>query len=110
MGLARDGTTQASPTKATKVRRPRRPKVIKLGSDFTGLDPTSVAMRRMGVPFQNVFASDTAKPCQKIIQAVHKPDKLFTDMTQRTPEEEEFTDVYTWTPPCQDLSQNGLRH
>ena len=109
MGLARGGTTQASPTKATKVRRPRRPKVIKLGSDFTGLDPTSVAMRRMGVPFQNVFASDTAKPCQKIIQAVHKPDKLFTDMTQRTPEEEEYTDVYTWTPPCQDLSQNGLR-
>ena len=20
------------------------------------------------------------------------------------------SDVYTWTPPCQDISQNGLRH
>ena len=63
----------------------------------------------MSVPFTNIFASDSAKPCQKVIKAVHNPGKLFTDITKRTPEEEEETDVYTWTPPCQDLSQNGLR-
>ena len=108
MGLARDGATKASPT-TKKVRRPRRPKTIKLGSDFTGLDPAAVALRRMGVPFQIVFASDVAKPCQKVIQHVHKPAKLFTDITKRTPDEEEESDVYTWTPPCQDISQNGLR-
>eukprot|EP00959_Pyramimonas_sp_CCMP1952_P239121 4997232-Pyramimonas_sp.AAC.1 len=70
MGLARDGAT-APPKTTVKVRRPRRPKAVKLGSDFTGLDPISVAMRRMGVPFANVFASDSAKPCQKVIKAVH---------------------------------------
>ena len=66
-------------------------------------------MRRMGVPFTNVFASDVAKPCQKIIKAVHNPEKFYPDITERTPDEELDTDVYTWTPPCQDLSQNGLR-
>ena len=110
MGLARrqDGAT-APPAATTRARRPRRPKVIKLGSDFAGLGPASVAMRRMGVPFTNVFASDTAKPCQKIITAVHNPGKLFTDISKRTPGEEQDVDVYTFTPPCQDFSQNGLR-
>ena len=61
MGLARGGATTAAPT-PTKVRRPRRPKTIKLGSDFTGLDPAAVALRRMGVPFQVAFASDVANP------------------------------------------------
>ncbi|CAK0857298.1 unnamed protein product [Prorocentrum cordatum] len=66
-------------------------------------------MRRAGVPPQNALASDAAKPSQKITQAAHNPGKLFKDITKRTPEEEEDTDVYTWTPPCQYISQNGLR-
>ena len=102
MGLARDGATTTPPAKTTKVRRPRRPKTIRIGSDFTGLDPTAVALRRMGVSFTNVFASDTATPCQRIIKYVHKPDTFFTGITKRTPDDGQDTDVYTWTPPCQD--------
>ena len=64
----------------------------------------------MGVSFTNVFASDTAPPCQKIVQYVHKPGKFFTDITTRNPDDDQYTDIYTWTPPCQDLSQNGPRH
>ena len=64
----------------------------------------------MGVSFTNVFASDTAPPCQKIIQYVHKPGTFFTDITKRNPDDDQYTDIYTWTPPCQDLSQNGHRH
>ncbi|CAK0864929.1 unnamed protein product [Prorocentrum cordatum] len=66
-------------------------------------------MRRMGAPFTNVFARDSAKPCQKVIEAAHNPGKFFTGITERTPEEEEDTDVYAWTPPRQGLSQNCLR-
>ena len=105
MGLTRGG----APPSAMKKRRPRRPQTIKLGSDFTGLDPTAIALKRMGVAYEVVFASDSTKQCEKIIQHVHKPGKFFHDIMDRSPQDEQDTDVYTWTPPCQDLSQNGAR-
>ena len=45
-------------------------------------------MRRMGVPFTNVFASDVAKPCQKIIKAVHRlhdDDRRVSDLLTQLP-------------------------
>ena len=48
---------QASMGKGAPNRRPRRPKVIKIASDFTGLDTASVAPGRMG-----------GGPCEPLLQ------------------------------------------
>eukprot|EP00959_Pyramimonas_sp_CCMP1952_P014070 297754-Pyramimonas_sp.AAC.1 len=54
-------------------RRPRRPKVIKIASDFTGLDTASVALGRMGVDHVNIFCSDTDSNCKTIVEHLHSP-------------------------------------
>ena len=92
-----------------KPRRPRCPKVVRFGSDFSGLDAGAVALRRMQIPHTVVFASDILKSSHKILQHVHQPKKLFTDILTRTADQEESVDVYVTTPPCQDVSSAGLQ-
>jgi DNA-cytosine methyltransferase len=88
-------------------RRPRCPKIIKFGSDFSGLDAAAAALKRMKVPHECVFASDLLKFSQKILQHVHKPKNIFTDILERTAGQEEPVDLYVTTPPCQDFSSAG---
>ena len=102
MGLPR--RTLPAPTAA---RRPRCPKVIKFGSDFSGLDAAAAALKRMRVLHQCVFASDVLNASRTILLHVHKPTKIFTDILERTAEQEEPVDLYVTTPPCQDFSTAG---
>ena len=92
-----------------KTRRPRCPKVIKLGSDFSGMDGAAAALRRMNIPHRCVFVSDPFPASQKILRHVCKPDKIFSDILLRTADEERPVDVYVTTPPCQDFSSAGKR-
>ena len=43
----------------------RAPKVVKYGSDFTGLNAVATALARMEVPFTKVFSSDSAPECRR---------------------------------------------
>ena len=105
MGLPRstDGQT------CTKTRRPRCPRTLKVGSDFSGLDAGAVALKRLGVEHTVQFTCDTLKASYTIMNKVHAPVKIFTDIMSRTKEDEEPVDVYFWTPPCQDVSSSGKR-
>ena len=89
------------------LRRPRCPKIIKFGSDFSGLDAAAAALNRMKIPHECVFASDLLKFSQKILQHVYQPKNIFTNIMERTAEQEEPVDVYVTTPPCQDFSSAG---
>lgn len=66
-----------------------------------------VALARLGVQFEHVFSSDSDKHCRQFIEHARKPKHLFQDVLTRTDNEEEYTDVYIWTPPCQDISSGG---
>ena len=88
-------------------RRPRALKVIKLGSDFTGLDAAAAALNRMQVPHHCVFASDLLMASQKILQQVYQPKHIFTNILDRMADQEEPVDIYVTTPPCQDFSSAG---
>ena len=63
--------------------------------------------KRIRVPHQCVFASDVLKTSQAIQRHVHQPTKIFTDILERTAEQEEPVDLYVTTPPCQDCSTAG---
>lgn len=85
----------------------RPPKVIKYGSDFSGLDTCVYALRRIGIEVDVKFASDTDRGCQRLLQTAHEPDQLFGDVSSRKPEEACSVDVYVFTPPCQSFSSAG---
>ena len=100
MGLGR-----ASPKKAT--RRPRCPKSLKVGSDFSGMDAFSVALKRMKIPHEVLFASDTNMTCRKVLDKVHNPQVIYDGIEDREADQDPSTDLYVWTPPCQDFSAIG---
>jgi site-specific DNA-cytosine methylase len=94
-------------TAPTAATRSRCPKVIKVGSDFSGLDGAAAALKRMKVPYESLFVSDILRPSQQILRFVHAPKTIFTDILERTAEQEEPVDLYVTTPPCQDFSMAG---
>ena len=94
------------PKMETSVRTPR---LLRMGSDFSGMDTATVALKRLGCPVELVFCSDNDPHCKKILLASHKPRKFYDDADARTKEEEVSVDVYVGTPPCQPWSSQGKR-
>ena len=54
----------------------RVPRVVKFGSDFSGLDTAAIALKRVGIPTHQVFASDTNAACRILLSAKHQPDTI----------------------------------
>ena len=88
----------------------RTPLVVKVGSDFSGLETACLALNR--IPnFRKalLFASDSQPACRKVLEWLHRPQRLFEDVSQRDPKEEPYVDLYIATPPCQAFSTCGRR-
>ena len=91
----------------------RAPRVIKLATDFSGMDASSTAMDRIFNDDPNKFvlmmASDILPEAHKLQAAKpgHQPKHSFNDVSERTNEEEPDSDIYVWTPPCQSFSAAG---
>ena len=83
------------------------PATISVGSDFSGLDAGVVALRRMRVPLVLKFSCDSLPASKAFITSNHMPDKFFDDVAARTQEEEEYVDLYLFTPPCTTFSKSG---
>ena len=107
MGLQR-GSAATAPRRASH-RRPRCPKSIKYGSDFSGMDAAAVAMKRLTVDVTVEFASDTDAACRKVLEAVHAPQIIYPDVMGVDVESKPPVDVYVWTPPRQDFSSAGKK-
>ena len=72
----------------------RAPRVIKVGSDFSGIEAGVTALGRMGIKYKLLFSCDSDPACQKMIQQADNPDVLFNDIKERSPEEEPAVDLY----------------
>ena len=91
-------------------RHLRAPKVIRFGSDFTGIKSASVALKRLNVNFKTIFSSDNAPDVNKLLNSnIMKQDgeTVFGDVLERKPEQEENVDLYVSTPPCQSFAAGG---
>ena len=86
---------------------PRVPRKLRFGSDFSGIDGWLVGLRRLGINYTHEFSSDIEPSARKLIQAAHKPNQLFENVLDRLHDDAVYTDVYTWSPPCQDFSSAG---
>lgn len=88
----------------------RVPKVIRFGSDCSGLDSAAFAMGTLNARYVNTFASDVLPEARKILELAHNPEKIWDDMLTREVADEVYVDIYVWTPPCQDVSKAGKEH
>ncbi|CAK0830711.1 unnamed protein product [Prorocentrum cordatum] len=80
---------------------------LRVGSDFSGMDAFSAALKRMNVPHEVLFASDTNVTCRKVLHYVHNPHMIYGGIEEREADADPSTDLYLWTPPCQDFSSIG---
>ena len=109
MVLLRQGQSPRQAGAKSAPRRPRCPKVIKMGSDFSGLDAAAAALKRMGVKYSSEFMCDNSKHSKNILSNVYAPKRFFDDIMDRDEEALPDVDLYIWTPPCQDVSPVGQR-
>jgi site-specific DNA-cytosine methylase len=88
-------------------------KVITYGSDFTGMDAQSIALKalssKFGLPYKwdKLFSSDNAKACGLLSQKVSKARVRYEDVSTRNQDEVPAVDFYQYTAPCQGISGYG---
>jgi DNA (cytosine-5)-methyltransferase 1 len=82
---------------------------IKVGSDFSGVGAFNQALKRLGIPYKEVFACDMDKYArQTFIHNYGEPDYYPTNVYDRAIPEESL-DIYMTSPPCQAFSLAGKR-
>lgn len=88
-------------------------KIIKVGSEFSGVGAFEFAMKRIaarkGFEVRNLFACDWDKYARESFLANHeKPEAYPKDVNER-PIPDEQLDIFMSSPPCQTFSLSGLR-
>lgn len=79
---------------------------MNVGTDCTGMDAVGEALNNLGVKYNYKFASDINKFCRMSIEANHKPEILYEDMT--IPRILPKLDLYVAGFPCQPFSSAGF--
>ena len=95
------------PEKEARNKRLRR-SILRLGSDFAGLDTAAWALRVLGIPFEHTFAADTDRSSRKVLSYMGAKT-IYMDVTTRPATKAPSVDLYTFGPPCQPFSAAGNR-
>lgn len=89
-------------------RKLRAPRVVRVGTDFSGMETPVHAMQdRMALHIKHVFSSDVDPAVGKLIKHQFKPEQFHSDIAQRTEAEEQNVDAYIWGAPCPSWSSAG---
>lgn len=92
--------------KATKASSSSAIPKNTMGSDCTGYNAAGLAMEAIGVPYEDVFASDISAPVRAVLRENFSIKEVFADCTTRaTPAA--AADFYTAGFPCQPYSSMG---
>ena len=96
-----------------KDKKARAPRVIKVGTDFTGMNSGGVALKRMlrSDKYNVMFSSDISPQCRQLLKIMpgNKAQVMYKDVLERNVDDMSEVDVYLWTPPCQSYSAAGKR-
>lgn len=83
--------------------------MIKVGSDFSGVGAFNVALKRLNVDFEELFACDMDKYARQTFINNHgQPNYYPTNVYEREIPKESL-DIYMTSPPCQAFSLAGRR-
>jgi DNA-cytosine methyltransferase len=85
----------------------RAPRVLKIGTDFSGMEMPLVALDKLGVHYAHRFSSDSAQHCRKYIESATRPGICYKTVIGRNETEMPYVDTYVFSPPCQPYSKAG---
>ena len=94
-------------TKFQRFIKLRIPRIVTVGTDFSGMGGGEESFRKLGVNHVVKFSCDNNKACEKLLKYKCKPEVFFEDILLRKPEDEPYVDVYLWAAPCQPFSTAG---
>jgi|TARA_R110002124_G_scaffold5311_3_gene33308 DNA (cytosine-5)-methyltransferase 1 len=83
--------------------------MIKVGTDFSGIGSPEAALKRLGIPHQNIFACDIDKYAKKSFLELNNPIEFYDDITTRNYKDVPKLDLYVAGFPCQSFSLAGKR-
>lgn len=85
-------------------------RVIKVGSDFSGINAAGVSLGRLlpKAKFRLMFGSEILPGCLNVLGMMeHKAEVMYGDVRERNVDDMPYVDCYIWTPPCQSYSMAG---
>jgi DNA (cytosine-5)-methyltransferase 1 len=91
-------------------------KILRVGTDCSGMDTPIIALKQLKIPFKHVFSSEIDKYCIQNIKANFNPQILFGDkdglypegdITKRNINDVPDIDLYVCGFPCQPFSNAG---
>tara|TARA_R110001592_G_scaffold354097_1_gene653494 strand:+ start:45 stop:1232 length:1188 start_codon:yes stop_codon:yes gene_type:complete len=83
--------------------------MLKIGTDFSGIGSPEAALKRLGIPHQNIFACDIDKYAKKSFLELNNPIEFYDDITTRNYKDVPELDLYVAGFPCQSFSLAGKR-
>jgi DNA (cytosine-5)-methyltransferase 1 len=79
---------------------------ITLGTDCSGIGGAEAALRKLGVQYNYLFASESSPPCRRLLEASANPPRIiYPDVTQRV--KAPAVDLYVAGFCCQPYSSLG---
>lgn len=91
-------------------------KILRVGTDCSGIEAPIQALEQMKIPFKHVFSSEIDKYCIESIKANYNPEIIFGDkdgpcpegdITKRNINDVPNIDLYVCGFPCQPFSSAG---
>ena len=80
--------------------------MLKIGTDFSGLETPCMALREMGLSNELICSSDRCAHLRRFIESNFGPHHLYVDALTRPGHD---LDVYCAGPPCVRFSHLGRR-
>lgn len=94
---------------ATYVEKKWGKRMIRTGSDFSGVGAFEQALDRLGIEHKNIFACDIDKYARETFIANYGEPQYFPEDVYEREIPEIPLDIYMTSPPCQAFSMAGHR-
>ena len=104
---ARDGGSGESLHHGLHDTKKRRRSLLRVATDFSGIDTPLIALQKLHVPYHHLFSCDNSRVAQKVLKTCHNADTLYRDVRERDVANMAQVDLFVFGWPCQPFSTLG---